>query len=76
MPAARTAQDAKFALGDTVAVYLDDGTVGKDIQGADPGSTIVDATGLLEPAGKLRIVRHGVISDDDIRAIVGADRCE
>ncbi len=39
------------------------------------GSTIVDATGLESPEGKLRIVRHGVIPDDEIVAIVGADRC-
>ncbi|MCU1552141.1 MAG: threonylcarbamoyl-AMP synthase [Glaciihabitans sp.] len=75
MPAARTAQDAQLALGDSVAVYLDDGPVGKDAAG-EPGSTIVDATGLLVPDGRLRIVRHGVIDDDAIRAIVGADRCE
>jgi L-threonylcarbamoyladenylate synthase len=51
--------------------------------GAEPGtdrgaaplaSTIVDATALLLPEGKLRIVRQGVISDEAIREIVG-DRC-
>ena len=63
-------------LGDAVAVYLDAGPVGQAYAG-DPraGSTIVDATGLESPAGKLRIVRHGVIPDDEIVAIVGADRC-
>jgi L-threonylcarbamoyladenylate synthase len=76
-PAARTAQDAEAQLGDSVSVYLDDGEVGRANDGApDPGSTIVDATGLLRTDGKLRIVRHGVISDDAIREIVGADRCE
>jgi L-threonylcarbamoyladenylate synthase len=76
-PAAHTAIEARDYLGDSVAVYLDDGEVGKEHVGApDPGSTIVDATGLLRPDGKLRIVRHGVISDDAIIAIVGADRCE
>ena len=76
-PAAHTAIEARDYLGDSVAVYLDDGEVGKEHAGApDPGSTIVDATGLLRPDGKLRIVRHGVIADDAIIAIVGADRCE
>mgnify|MGYP001146405507 CR=1 FL=1 len=67
-PAARTAQEAYEALGDRVSVYLDGGTVGLEIvPGNDPGSTIIDATGLL--IGKeLRIVRHGAIPDEAIRA--------
>jgi L-threonylcarbamoyladenylate synthase len=76
-PAARTSAEARADLGDSVAVYLNGGMVGAEHDGApDPGSTIVDATGLLEEGGTLRIVRHGVISDDAIREIVGADRCE
>jgi L-threonylcarbamoyladenylate synthase len=76
-PAAMTAHEAEAMLGDSVAVYLDDGVAGTDYPGADAatGSTIVDATGLLRPDGKLRIVRSGVISDAAIREIVG-DRCE
>ncbi|MCU1544379.1 MAG: threonylcarbamoyl-AMP synthase [Microbacteriaceae bacterium] len=76
-PAAMTAQEAEGMLGDSVAVYLDDGAAGTDYPGAAAatGSTIVDATGLLRPDGKLRIVRSGVISDAAIREIVG-DRCE
>jgi L-threonylcarbamoyladenylate synthase len=75
-PAARTAAEAMAALGDSVSVYLEDGEVGAENVGApDPGSTIVDATALLLPEGKLRIVRHGVISDEAIIEIVGADRC-
>jgi tRNA A37 threonylcarbamoyladenosine synthetase subunit TsaC/SUA5/YrdC len=82
-PAALTAMAAEQMLGDSVAVYLEAGTVGTGYPappdqagGTHPlGSTIVDATGLLLPEGKLRIVRHGVISDEDIRAIVG-ERCE
>jgi L-threonylcarbamoyladenylate synthase len=76
-PAAMTAFDAEAALGDRVAVYLEDGTVGTDYPDAAvaTGSTIVDATGLMLPEGKLRIVRHGVISDEAIHEIVGADRC-
>ncbi len=77
-PAATTVAEAEAMLGDAVAVYLDAGQVGEGYGDADPrsGSTIVDATGLDSPKGKLRIVRHGVIPDDEIVAIVGADRCE
>ncbi|MBN9238245.1 MAG: threonylcarbamoyl-AMP synthase [Micrococcales bacterium 70-64] len=68
-PAATTAQEAERMLGDSVALYLDDGP------GGTLASTIVDATGLLAPEGKLRIVRDGVITADQIRDLVGADKC-
>lgn len=75
MPAARTAQEALDMLGDRVAVYLDGGTVGEGSDpDRDPGSTIVDATSLHLPEGRLRIVRHGVIPDDEIARVVGAER--
>jgi L-threonylcarbamoyladenylate synthase len=72
-PAAMTADEAMRMLGDSVSIYLDDGRAGADYPGAPEatGSTIVDATGLLLPEGKLRIVRSGVISDEAIREIVG-----
>ena len=75
-PAAMTAQEAQRMLGDSVSIYLDDGEAGADSPDADAatGSTIVDATGLLLPDGKLRIVRSGVISDEAVRAVVG-ERC-
>jgi len=69
-PAATSAAGAEAMLGDSVAVYLDGGEAGT------VASTIVDATALLTPDGKLRIVREGAISAEDIRAVVGADRCE
>ena len=69
-PAATTAAEAEGMLGDAVAVYLDAGPSGDDRR----GSTIVDATAL--PAGRLRIVRHGVIPDEEIVRVVGADACE
>jgi L-threonylcarbamoyladenylate synthase len=76
-PAATTSAEARAYLGDSVSVYLSDGKVGAEHVGApDPASTIVDATGLGTPDGRLRIVRHGVITDDAIREVVGADRCE
>ena len=68
-PAATTAAAAEAMLGDAVAVYLEAGP------GGEVGSTIVDATGLESPAGKLRILRSGVIPDADIVRVVGADRC-
>ena len=76
-PAATTAQEALGMLGDSIAVYLDGGPTGEAYPGADErsGSTIVDATALTHPEGKLRIVRHGVIPDAEIVRVVGADRC-
>jgi L-threonylcarbamoyladenylate synthase len=76
-PAAMTAAQAFDMLGDSVAVYLEDGEAGTAYPDAEAatGSTIVDATGLLRPEGTLRIVRSGVIPDAAIREIVG-DRCE
>lgn len=68
-PPATTAQEAEGMLGESVAIYLDGGA------GGTVASTIVDATGLLTPDGKLRIVREGVISAADIRELVGADKC-
>jgi len=74
MTAARTAQEALEMLGDRVAVYLDAGPVGGEVpEGADTGSTIVDATSLHLPDGKLRIVRRGVIPDDEIIRVVGQE---
>lgn len=74
MPAAVTAAEALEMLGDRVSVYLDGGTVGVDFDPArDRASTIVDATSLHLPEGKLRIVRHGVIPDDEIIRVVGAE---
>lgn len=72
-PAAMDVDAAERMLGDGVAVYLDGGAIGVH-EGfeASTGSTIVDATGLSD-GGKLRIVRHGVISDDEIARVVGAD---
>jgi tRNA threonylcarbamoyl adenosine modification protein (Sua5/YciO/YrdC/YwlC family) len=68
-PPATSAADAERMLGDAVAVYLDGGPAGT------VPSTIVDATGLGTPEGKLRIVREGAIAAEDIRRVVGADKC-
>ena len=53
-------------LGESVSVYLDGGSVGPAHEsGNNPGSTIVDATGIAL-GKKLVIVRHGAIPDEAI----------
>ncbi|MGA0568811.1 L-threonylcarbamoyladenylate synthase [Rathayibacter sp. KR2-224] len=74
MPAATTAQEAEAMLGDSVQVYLDGGKTGIDYTATgltETSSTIVDATALASGSGKLRILRHGVISDEQLREVVG-----
>ncbi|ROS73173.1 translation factor SUA5 [Curtobacterium sp. PhB130] len=72
-PAAMDIDAAEAMLGDSVAVYLDGGSLAPhDGFEASTGSTIVDATGLSTGDG-LRIVRHGVIPDSEIERVVGAD---
>jgi tRNA threonylcarbamoyl adenosine modification protein (Sua5/YciO/YrdC/YwlC family) len=68
-PAATTADAAQRMLGESVSVYLDGGA------GGNTASTIVDATSLGLPEGKLRIVRDGVVSRDEIIEVVGAEKC-
>ncbi|MDQ1575319.1 MAG: L-threonylcarbamoyladenylate synthase [Microbacteriaceae bacterium] len=81
-PAARTAAEAEGMLGDSVAVYLDGGAAGGVYAGVgidESSSTIVDATALAAGTGPLRILRHGVITEDQLRSVVGdsfADRDE
>ncbi|GAA1841449.1 L-threonylcarbamoyladenylate synthase [Agromyces salentinus] len=77
-PSATTAAEASDMLGDAVTVFLDGGPAGSDYDaiGERPGdtsSTIVDATGLSESGGVLRIVRAGVISRERIAAVVGEE---
>ena len=75
--AAMTAAEAEAMLGESVAVYLEAGPSGTGYEsGPGTGSTIVDASGLLLPEGKLRIVRSGVISDEAIIEVVGRERTE
>ena len=71
-PAPRGVAGAQVMLGNDVTLYLDGGEVGSDYPGdASVGSTIVDATGLFREGGSLRIVRHGVISEEQIDAVLG-----
>ena len=66
-PPARTGAEAFEALGEAVAVVLDAGERG------ETASTIIDATTLDRPEGRLRIVREGVIAREAIIAIVGPE---
>ncbi|MES2172092.1 MAG: L-threonylcarbamoyladenylate synthase [Actinomycetota bacterium] len=70
--AAATAADAERMLGDSVSVYLDGGESGTAYSSAaaGTGSTIVDATGLTIEGGRATIVRHGVIPDAAIEAVL------
>ncbi|GAA2059995.1 L-threonylcarbamoyladenylate synthase [Leifsonia soli] len=73
-PAARTAAEAEAMLGDAISVYLDGGEAGsayERIEGKDSSSTIVDATALAAGVGGLRMLRHGVISAEQLREVVG-----
>jgi len=75
LPAAKTAADAADMLGESIAVYLDAGPAGADYDGrlesgASEASTIVDLTGIEDGAG-VRILRQGVISADELRAVIG-----
>jgi tRNA threonylcarbamoyl adenosine modification protein (Sua5/YciO/YrdC/YwlC family) len=45
---------------------------GGDAKPRDTASTIVDATALAAGTGNMRILRHGVITADQIRLVVGA----
>ena len=74
--AAMTAAEAQAMFGDAVAVYLEAGPAGADYADvpAGTGSTIVDATALGHPEGRVRILRHGVIAESEIARVVGPDR--
>ncbi|MFH8250876.1 L-threonylcarbamoyladenylate synthase [Microbacterium sp. B2969] len=66
-PAAVRVQDARDMLGESIEVYLDDGS-------SDTGvaSTIVDATSLVGGADpKVRVLREGAISRVRLREVLG-----
>ncbi|WP_449373378.1 L-threonylcarbamoyladenylate synthase [Arthrobacter psychrolactophilus] len=70
-PAAQSASEARSQLAESVEVYLEGGM--RPLEGSDPvPSTIVDATGL-----RLRVVREGAISLEEIKrmipSVLGAD---
>ena len=63
-PAATTATLALESLGDSVDVYLDGGAT------ETVTSTIVDAS-TFGVDGAIRIVRHGAVSEEQLRSILG-----
>jgi tRNA threonylcarbamoyl adenosine modification protein (Sua5/YciO/YrdC/YwlC family) len=66
-PAARSIDQARDMLGESVAVYLDAGPVGSQEEGAPAlPSTIVDATRLTNEGGVLRVLREGALSRGSI----------
>jgi len=70
-PAAVSSIDAEAMLGDSVAVYLDDGP---SLTGL--ASTIVDATSLVQrgadgPPGQVRILRDGAITREELARVLG-----
>jgi len=67
-----TVSEAYERFGDALGVYIDAGPVGHayaDARG-NPGSTIVDATE-VDSGGPWRVLRHGVVPWEDLRAVVG-----
>lgn len=68
------AHEAFAQFGDDVPLYVDAGRVGSLYSGGsgNPGSTIVDATGLAT-GGPWKVVRYGVCPVDDLRAVAGGD---
>lgn len=71
---ALNADEAVAQFGDDVPLYVDAGQVGSRYSDAsgNPGSTIIDATGLTK-GGPWKVVRHGVVPIDDLRAVAGGE---
>lgn len=65
-PAARSADRAREMLGDAVSVYLEAG----EGDGDGTASTIIDATGLTETGGAIRILREGGVSREAIAGVL------
>jgi tRNA threonylcarbamoyl adenosine modification protein (Sua5/YciO/YrdC/YwlC family) len=68
------AGEALAQFGDGVPLYVDAGRVGSLYTGAsgNPGSTIIDATGLAK-GGPWTVVRHGVCPLEGLREAAGGD---
>jgi L-threonylcarbamoyladenylate synthase len=66
-PAAMSAHQARASLGERISVYLAGGETSSAV------SSIVDASAYDGTAGSIRIVRHGVIDEAQIRAVIGDD---
>lgn len=64
--AARTAAAAQEMLGDSISVYLEAG----EAEGDGVASTIIDATGLSEDGGVLRVLREGGVTREAIAELL------
>lgn len=66
-PASVTVSEAEDMLGSSVAVYLDGGP-----SATGEASTIIDATGLVEPEPRpARVLRAGAVDHDALLAVLG-----
>lgn len=65
-PAATSVAEAVEMLGDSIAVYLDDGDSPTD----GVSSTIIDATRLDDDGGSIRILREGGVSREAIATLL------
>lgn len=75
-PAACTAGEAQEMLGEKVSVYLSSGVLqpGRSVGRSPVASTIVDATEHPDDSSdfpRIRIIRHGMISAQQIQAVIG-----
>ncbi|MGG7510529.1 L-threonylcarbamoyladenylate synthase [Plantibacter sp. YIM 135249] len=64
-PAASSAAAAEAMLGESVAVYLDGGPSGEQ------SSTIIDATALGAPDGRVTILRDGAVTREQLHEVIG-----
>ncbi len=64
--AARNVDEAQRMLGDSVTIYLDAG----EVAGDGTASTIVDATGLTNGGGVLRVLRDGGVSREALASLL------
>ena len=69
-----TIDEALAQFGDAISVYFDAGPVGHAYADApgNPGSTIVDATEVAS-GGPWKVVRHGVVPWEDVKAVTGGE---
>ncbi|RLP73353.1 threonylcarbamoyl-AMP synthase [Mycetocola tolaasinivorans] len=65
LPAATSAAEAELMLGTSVHIYLDGGPAG------ETASTIVDATRLSGPDGRVFVLREGAVSREALRGVLG-----
>jgi L-threonylcarbamoyladenylate synthase len=65
-PPATSVAQAQHMLGESVAVYLDDG----DAAGGGVASTILDVTALSDAQGTVRVLRKGAVGVDQVTQVL------